>query len=265
MEKEAIVQIYKKIYFVKKNNVIETVYKYQEVLTGIIVTLDNGNKFFKDSNNNIFPCLNNDTLIHPNKGFAYPVYVKNMSISERKALIRRISKDTKKYSLNYDIKLIGIGRNLESTVQINKKIYPTDIELFHSYKNVISKLKGDENVEMVALEEGKTKKVIYADELYNEVIKVVKCQDDQIRRITTAISQNQRIANPVMKTTLLVCGPAGCGKTEIFRQIRNHSDLPVIIEDATEYSITSFKGKDVTDILAHLYKQEEILIKHNMV
>ena len=253
MEKEAIVQIYKKIYFVKKNNVIETVYKYQEVLTGIIVTLDNGNKVFKDSNNNIFPCLNNDTLIHPNKGFAYPVYVKNMSISERKALIRRISKDTKKYSLNYDIKLIGIGRNLESTVQINKKIYPTDIELFHSYKNVISKLKGDENVEMVALEEGKTKKVIYADELYNEVIKVVKCQDDQIRRITTAISQNQRIANPVMKTTLLVCGPAGCGKTEIFRQIRNHSDLPVIIEDATEYSITSFKGKDVTDILAHLY------------
>ena len=63
MEKEAIVQIYKKIYFVKKNNVIETVYKYQEVLTGIIVTLDNGNKVFKDSNNNIFPCLNNDTLI----------------------------------------------------------------------------------------------------------------------------------------------------------------------------------------------------------
>ena len=78
MEKEAIVQIYKKIYFVKKNNVIETVYKYQEVLTGIIVTLDNGNKVFKDSNNNIFPCLNNDTLIHPNKGFAYPVYVKNI-------------------------------------------------------------------------------------------------------------------------------------------------------------------------------------------
>ena len=32
MEKEAIVQIYKKIYFVKKNNVIETVYKYQEDL-----------------------------------------------------------------------------------------------------------------------------------------------------------------------------------------------------------------------------------------
>lgn len=253
MEKEAIVQIYKKTHSIQRNKTIESIYKFQEVLIGSIITLDNSNEVFKDKNNNLFPCLNNETIIHPNNGFAFPIYLETVPINERKNIFKNISKETKKYSLDYDLRLIGSGHNLETGIQIDKKSYSIDVDLFHSYNKLISTLKGDKNMELTIQKEEKSKRIIYADRLYNEVIKVVKCQDEQIRKITTAIAQNQKIINPAMKTTLLVCGPSGCGKTEIFRQIRNHSDLPVVIEDATEYSITSFRGKDVTEILAHLY------------
>ena len=253
MEKKVIVQTYKRTHTIDNSRTLESVYKYQSVLSGIEVILDNGNKIFKDNNNNIFPCLNNDTLIHPNSGYAFPIYTDNMSTNEKKSLIKKISKNAKIYLYDYDIRLIGTGHNLQNIVQIDKKRYDIDLQLFHSYNDIISILKGDEKMNIIIQPQQKYKKELYADELYNEVIKVVKCQDDQIRKIATTIAQNQRILNPVMKTTLLVCGPAGCGKTEIFRQIRNISDLPVVIEDATEYSITSFQGKDVTEILAHLY------------
>lgn len=253
MEKEVIVQTYKRTHTINNSKTLESVYKYQNVLSGIEVILDNGNKIFKDNNNNIFPCLNNDAQVHPNSGYAFPVYTDNMSTNEKKSLIKKISKNAKTYLYDYDIRLIGTGHNLQNIVQIDKKRYDIDLQLFHSYNDIISILKGDKKMNIIIQPEQKDKKELYADELYNEVIKVVKCQDDQIRKIATTIAQNQRILNPVMKTTLLVCGPSGCGKTEIFRQIRNISDLPVVIEDATEYSITSFQGKDVTDILAHLY------------
>ena len=54
MEKEVIVQIYRRIYSIEKENNFESVYKYQDIITGIEVTLENGNKVFKDNNNNIF-------------------------------------------------------------------------------------------------------------------------------------------------------------------------------------------------------------------
>ena len=53
MEKEVIVQIYRRIYSIEKENNFESVYKYQDIITGIEVTLENGNKVFKDNNNNI--------------------------------------------------------------------------------------------------------------------------------------------------------------------------------------------------------------------
>ena len=253
MEKEVIVQTFKRTHTIDNGKILESVYKFQNVLFGIEVILDNGNKIFKDNNNNIFPCLNNETLVHPNTGYAFPIYTTNMSSNEKKSQIKKISKSAKIYLFDYDIRLIGAGHNLKNIVQIDKNGYNIDLQSFDSYKNIISILKGDKKMNIIIQQEQKDKKELYADELYNEVVKVVKCQNDQIRRITTTIVQNQKITNPVMKSTLLVCGPAGCGKTEIFRQIRNITDLPVVIEDATEYSITSFQGKDVTEILAHLY------------
>lgn len=255
MEKEVIVQIYRRIYSIEKENNFESVYKYQDIITGIEVTLENGNKVFKDNNNNIFPCLNNETLVHPSNGYAFPIYVDDKSNSDKKGLIKELTRNMRKYKFNFDIRLINSGRNMSTVTQINNLAYEINVEQYSSFNKIISKIKGEDNMDEVVKEE--PKKEIYSNELYDEVIKVVKCQDEQVRKITTAIAQNQRINNPNMKTTLFVCGPTGSGKTEIFRQIRACSDIPVVMEDATEYSITSFQGKDVTEMLAHLYIESD--------
>lgn len=93
---------------------------------------------------------------------------------------------------------------------------------------------------------------IYSDELYDEVTKTVICQDDQVRAISTAIAKNSRITNPELKSTILLCGPTGSGKTEIFKTIRDKTSIPVTIEDANEYSAVSLTGKNTIEMLAHL-------------
>ena len=75
---------------IEKENNFESVYKYQDIITGIEVTLENGNKVFKDNNNNIFPCLNNETLVHPSNGYAFPIYVDDKSNSEKKDLLKNL-------------------------------------------------------------------------------------------------------------------------------------------------------------------------------
>lgn len=47
MEKEVIVQIYRRIYSIEKENNFESVYKYQDILSGIEVTLKMVIKFSK--------------------------------------------------------------------------------------------------------------------------------------------------------------------------------------------------------------------------
>ena len=53
---------------------------------------------------------------------------------------------------------------------------------------------------------------------------------------------------------MLVCGPTGVGKTEIFRTISKKTNIPITIEDSTEYTAASYKGKDVSEMLLHLYE-----------
>ncbi len=98
----------------------------------------------------------------------------------------------------------------------------------------------------------KPENYLFADELYNHITKTVKCQDDQVRFVSTLLAKNSRIPEPDLKSTLLLCGPTGCGKTEIFRTIQQQKIIPVTIEDANEYSAVSLQGKDTIEMLAHL-------------
>lgn len=95
--------------------------------------------------------------------------------------------------------------------------------------------------------------IIYADDIYEFTRKIVKCQDEQIKAIAASIAKNQRIKNPKLKDNLLVCGPTGVGKTEIFRCISRNLNIPMTVEDATEYTAAGFVGKTVTDALYNLY------------
>ena len=56
---------------------------------------------------------------------------------------------------------------------------------------------------------------------------------------------------------MLICGPTGVGKSEIFRCISGNFNIPIAFEDSNEYSATSYKGKDVTEMLVHLYENAD--------
>ena len=98
-----------------------------------------------------------------------------------------------------------------------------------------------------------TNNYLYSDELYDEIRKYVISQDEQIKIISTIFAKNQRIDNSYIKTNFILCGPTGCGKTEIFRQLSSIANVPMIIEDATEFTAAGYVGRTVTEILASLY------------
>lgn len=97
------------------------------------------------------------------------------------------------------------------------------------------------------------KEIIYADDIYEKTSKTVICQDEQIKSIAASIAKNQRIKDPSLKDNLLICGPTGVGKTEIFRCIGKQLGVPVISEDSTEYTAAGYVGKSVTDMLYNLF------------
>ena len=99
--------------------------------------------------------------------------------------------------------------------------------------------------------------ILYSNEIYDEVSKTVICQDEQIKTIATAVAKNSCLDSPNLKSNMLICGPTGVGKTEIFRSIHENFDVPVAFEDSNEYTASSYKGKDVTEMLAHLYENAD--------
>ena len=130
------------------------------------------------------------------------------------------------------------------------------------YTKEVKKLKEEITIVEHEIERRKNKKtptiivpkIIYADELYKSVSETVICQDEQIKKIATSVAKNQRLQDTSLKSNMLICGPTGVGKTEIFRTISKKTDLPITIEDSTEYTAASYKGKDVTEMLLHLYE-----------
>lgn len=95
---------------------------------------------------------------------------------------------------------------------------------------------------------------LYSDEIYESVRKTVICQDEQIKTIATILAKNSRLNDGSLKSNILVCGPTGVGKSEIFRTISRNFDIPISIEDSNEYTAASYKGKDMDEMLIHLYK-----------
>ena len=65
---------------------------------------------------------------------------------------------------------------MSTVTQINNLAYEINVEQYSSFNKIILKIKGEDNMDEVVKEE--PKKEIYSNELYDEVIKVVKCQDE---------------------------------------------------------------------------------------
>ena len=124
-----------------------------------------------------------------------------------------------------------------------------EVEEMSAIANEAVKLKEEKPVAATSPKENKR---IDVRNLYINVTKAVIGQDKQVQRIIGAINKNQIISNPTLKQNILVTGPTGTGKTEIFRQIARELNLPITIEDATKYTVTGYVGDDVDDMIAHL-------------
>ena len=100
-------------------------------------------------------------------------------------------------------------------------------------------------------------------EVYNNVIEVIKGQDEHVKSILSSIMWNRRLngsdlsLNDIAKNkhNILLMGKTGVGKTEIIRQISANADIPMVVVDATEYTETGYVGKNVEDMLIQLYKK----------
>ena len=98
---------------------------------------------------------------------------------------------------------------------------------------------------------------LYSNVVYDKVSKTVICQDEQIRTVASVLAKNSALRNSSLKSNMLIVGPTGVGKSEMFRSIHENFGIPVAFEDSNEYTAASFKGKDVTEMLLHLYENAE--------
>ncbi len=99
-----------------------------------------------------------------------------------------------------------------------------------------------------------TKKTITRSYVYNEVKKIIKGQDENLRTLISAIFRNQLIDLPNYKNNILIVGNTGVGKTESIMQILKLLDISFCICDASKYSETGYIGKDIDSSVEDLYK-----------
>ncbi len=97
----------------------------------------------------------------------------------------------------------------------------------------------------------------------NQVIRQVKNkivgQDTVIESVALNIYANQRLIDlgnkdllATQKTSILLDGPTGTGKTAIMKEIADIISLPIVITSSTAYSGTGYVGSSLTDILETL-------------
>lgn len=95
-------------------------------------------------------------------------------------------------------------------------------------------------------------KSIDVKKMSKECKKYIIGQDEHIGPILCAINDNLSAKTPQEKTNILVCGDTGVGKSAILSFISKQTGLPIVIEDATQFSITGYAGRDVSDIFEDL-------------
>lgn len=91
-------------------------------------------------------------------------------------------------------------------------------------------------------------------EIYEEVRKTVKGQDEAIKTIATCLwaTINGRAYN-ISKKQMILVGPTGVGKTAIFRKLQEILDIPVVIVSMPGMSQSGYVGRGTDEILKQVY------------
>lgn len=94
--------------------------------------------------------------------------------------------------------------------------------------------------------------------LIDEIKKSVIEQDNAVEDIVTSVVINQQIVDSgedVPTSSILVDGPTGTGKTFIIQNLTKKLGIPYVINNATGFSTTGYKGANLTDVLCTLLEK----------
>lgn len=100
------------------------------------------------------------------------------------------------------------------------------------------------------------------NKIISETKKKIVGQDQAIESIGANIYANQRIIATgnrdlisTQKTSILLDGPTGTGKTAIIKEFADKLNLPIAITNSGSYSATGYVGDSLNDILKDLLKK----------
>ena len=107
----------------------------------------------------------------------------------------------------------------------------------------------------------KSKDTVNIREILSLLKSRIIAQDKALDIIVPSIIVNQKLAEindkdltKTQKTSILIEGSTGVGKTLIVEEIANFLNLPIVIRGITNYSTVGYKGNDMTNILLELVK-----------
>lgn len=99
-------------------------------------------------------------------------------------------------------------------------------------------------------------------DISSKIKETIKGQDSQVKSIVKTLIDNQEYANDPnlknpekRKANILVRGSSGTGKTEIIRQVASIINIPMRVEDATEYTEVGYVGDSAKDMLVHILNE----------
>lgn len=100
------------------------------------------------------------------------------------------------------------------------------------------------------------------EEVIAKIKKKVIAQDKAVETIVNNIYNNQKIFDTedenmisVSKSSILLDGPTGTGKTLIAKQVAKELDIPIVMRSSTIFATAGYKGVNLTELLQDMLDQ----------
>lgn len=238
VEQKELVTLFK---IEKLTDEIETIKPF-EVVDGIY---NEENRTFMTSDGMVYPHI--ESTEYPNIGFAKRIIMSiDMSVDSSSPESLDLNKIKR---LNTESIYTYLRFNKEIDRIYIKSVYSNGIKLMEDIDSKRNEKSTEEQPSYIGID--KTPK-----EIYDEVRKTIKGQDEAIKMIATclwATINGRTQKNEMTKKQMMVIGPTGVGKTAIFRKIQKILDTPVIIFSVSGLSQAGYKGRDTDEILKQVY------------
>lgn len=261
---------------------------YHLIPEQIIEGEDFGDNFITKYEEAYANVLNPDPSYMPLKAYCFPIEIKGLKSKENDAdeIIAEYFQDIAEEYLYFQKVIWEKDKHYIETYAISEKDKKPHFILLKDSADIMMKLSGvvenvigvkskskndsedrlilfdeteknsnDEEEKEELKETFKSKKNINVMNLYKDIKEKVIGQDDAVKKIISIIKKNELVEDSRQKTNMLLIGPTGVGKTEIFRSISESINVPFVIGDITQVSSSGYVGRDLESFLLELYEK----------